>query len=186
MMSTSASFTASIGYKANLMVDGQVGYHFIAFLKDGMSMKIIAVVTAIVIIPAGLALVSSRTYLTKKGKITNMKNNPVDVVPASDIFSSDYMIGNVGTPFVMGLAVGYFAKKMLLLTLFLCGAAIVLLFVGEYYGISEISDINLQQAANTATDVAKQSGDFLVKRLSGITSKGVSAAGGFFVGLKLG
>lgn len=115
-----------------------------------------------------------------------MKNNTVDAFSATDIFSSDFMIGNVGAPFVMGLAVGYFAKKMLLMTLFLSGAAIVLMFVGEYYGIAEISDINLQQAANTATDAAKQSGDFLVKRLSGITSKGVSAAGGFFVGLKLG
>ena len=115
-----------------------------------------------------------------------MKNNIIEAPSSADIFSSDFMIGNVGTPFVMGLAVGYFAKKMLLMTLFLCGAAIVLLFVGEYYGITEISDVNLQEAANTATDAAKQSGDFLVKRLSGIPSKGVSAAGGFFVGFKLG
>ena len=115
-----------------------------------------------------------------------MKNKPVDAVPVADFFSPDFLIGNVGTPFVMGLAVGYFAKKMLLMTLFLCGGAIVLLFVGEYYGINEINDINLQEAADSAADVAKQSGDFLVKRLSSITSKGVSAAGGFFVGLKLG
>lgn len=115
-----------------------------------------------------------------------MKNNTVDTLSSTDIFSSDFMLGNVGAPFVMGLAVGYFAKKMLLMTLFLCGAAIVLLFVSEYYGITEISDLNLQQATDSATETVKQSGDFLVKRLSGITSKGVSAAGGFFVGFKLG
>jgi uncharacterized membrane protein (Fun14 family) len=115
-----------------------------------------------------------------------MKNNTVDTHSFADISSSDFMIGNVGTPFVMGLAVGYFAKKMLIMTLFLCGAAIVLLFISEYYGIAEINDINLQQAADSATEVAKQSGNFLVKRLSVITSKGVSAAGGFFVGFKLG
>jgi len=115
-----------------------------------------------------------------------MKNKTIDTPSSADIFSPDFMIGNVGTPFIMGLAVGYFAKKMLLMTLLLCGAAIVLLFVGEYYGIAEINDLNLQQAANSATVVAKQSGDFLVKRLSNITSKGVSAAGGFFVGFKLG
>lgn len=115
-----------------------------------------------------------------------MKNNPIDAVPSTDILSSDFLIGNVGAPFIMGLAVGYFAKKMLYTALFLGGAAIVLLFVGEYYGVTEISDINLQQAANTATDAVKQSGGFLVERLSSITSKGVSAAGGFFVGLKLG
>jgi len=115
-----------------------------------------------------------------------MKNNKIDAPSSTDIFTSDFMIGNVGTPFVMGLAVGYFAKKMLFMTLFLCGAAIVLLFVSEYYGIAEISDVNLQQAVDSATGVVKQSGDFLVKRLSRITSKGVSAVSGFFVGFKLG
>jgi uncharacterized membrane protein (Fun14 family) len=115
-----------------------------------------------------------------------MKSNTVDVPSSTDIFSSDFMIDNVGTPFFIGLAVGYFAKKMLLMTLFLCGAAIVLLFVCEYYGVTTISDVNLQQVADSAIGVVKQTGDFLVKRLSSITSKGVSAAGGFFVGLKLG
>ena len=116
-----------------------------------------------------------------------MKNNTAaDAHSSTDFFTSDFMIGNLGTPFVMGLAVGYFAKKMLFMTLFLCGAAIVLLFVSEYYGITEISDVNLQKAADSAIDVVKESGDYLVKRLSGITSKGVSAAGGFFVGFKLG
>jgi uncharacterized membrane protein (Fun14 family) len=126
------------------------------------------------------------TKLNLKGKIKTMKNNTIDMHSSTGIFSPDFMIGNVGAPFVLGLAVGYFAKKMLLMTLFLCGAAIVLLFVGEYYGIAEINDLNLQQAADSATEVAKQSGDFLVKRLSSITSKGISAAGGFFVGFKLG
>jgi uncharacterized membrane protein (Fun14 family) len=115
-----------------------------------------------------------------------MKNNTIDTLPSSDIFSSDFILGNVGAPFVMGLAVGYFAKKMLFIALFLCGAAIVLLFVSEYSGIAEINDLNLQHATEAATEAAEQSGDFLVKRLSSITSKGVSAAGGFFVGFKLG
>ncbi len=115
-----------------------------------------------------------------------MKNNTVDVPVATDFFSSDFMINNVGTPFAIGLAVGYFAKKMLFISLFLCGAAIVLLFVGEHFGVTKISDINLQHAADSATDAVKQSGDFLMKRLSSITSKGVSATGGFLVGLKLG
>jgi len=115
-----------------------------------------------------------------------MKKDAVDPAPSTNFLSSDFLIGNVGAPFVIGLAVGYFAKKMLRTALFLGGAAIVLLFVGEYYGVTTISDINLQQAANTATEAAKQSGDYLVSRLSSITSKGASAAGGFFVGFKLG
>lgn len=49
-----------------------------------------------------------------------------------------------------------------------------------------ISDVNLQGAADTAIKGAKASGDFLINRLARITSKGVSAAGGFFVGFKYG
>jgi len=113
-------------------------------------------------------------------------NNTTESTSLTDIFSSTFLLGNVAAPFVIGMAVGYFAKKMLRTALFIGGAAIVLLFVSEYYGIVEISDANLQNAANAATEAAKTSGSFLVDRVTRITSKGVSGAGGFFVGFKLG
>jgi uncharacterized membrane protein (Fun14 family) len=115
-----------------------------------------------------------------------MSTHPVDVATSSDIFSSTFLIGNVGAPFVIGLAVGYFAKKMLRTMLFLAGAAIVLLFVAEYYDIINLTDAKLQEAASAATEAARNSGGMLVHRLTGISSKGVSAVGGFFVGFKLG
>jgi uncharacterized membrane protein (Fun14 family) len=115
-----------------------------------------------------------------------MKTQLPETPPTDDIFSSSFLIGNVGAPFIIGLAVGYFAKKMLRTALFFGGAALVLLFASEYYGISHISDIQLQQAADTAANVAKSSGNFLVARLSSISSKGVSGVAGFFTGLKLG
>lgn len=103
-----------------------------------------------------------------------------------DFLSAPFLLGNVGAPFVIGLAVGYFAKKMLKIALFLAGGAIVLLFVTEYYGVTSLSDQGLQNAANTATNMAKESGGFLMDRLSRISAKGVSATAGFFVGLKFG
>lgn len=109
-----------------------------------------------------------------------------DILPANDIFTSTFLLGNVGAPFVIGLAVGYFAKKMLRTVLFLAGAAIVVLFVAEYYGITSINDIHLQNAASAATNAAKSSGGFLVDRLSHVTTKGVSAVGGFYFGFKMG
>ncbi|MGB3915888.1 hypothetical protein J9253_14425 [Thiothrix litoralis] len=115
-----------------------------------------------------------------------MNDYPVNTTSSIDFLSSGFLMGNVGAPFVIGLAVGYFAKKMLRLALFLGGAAIVLLFVTEYYGITEMTDEKLQSAAHAATGIAQQSGGFLMERLSHITSKGVSAVGGFFVGLKIG
>jgi uncharacterized membrane protein (Fun14 family) len=103
-----------------------------------------------------------------------------------DLFSSDFLLGNVGAPFIIGAAVGFFAKKMLKVALFMGGAAIVLMFVGEYYNIIDISDIQLQSAASTVAKGAKESGGFLMNRLTQITSKGVSATGGFLVGFKFG
>ncbi len=115
-----------------------------------------------------------------------MSNNIIHSPPSEDLFSSAFLFSNVGAPFVIGMAVGYFAKKMLRITLFISGAAIVLLFVAEYYGVISISDADLQHVASSATDAAKSSGDFLVRRLSSITSKGVSGVAGFFAGFKLG
>ena len=114
-----------------------------------------------------------------------MSNNIINESSA-DFFSSEFLLGNVGAPFAIGMAVGYFAKKMLRTALFLGGAAVVMMFVAEYYGVIHITDAELQNVASSATDAAKSSGDFLVKRLSGITSKGVTGVAGFFTGFKLG
>jgi uncharacterized membrane protein (Fun14 family) len=100
--------------------------------------------------------------------------------------STNYLFDDIGAPFAIGLAVGFFAKKALKIALFLGGMAIVLLFTTEYYGLTQVGDEQLKHAANAATDAARQSGNFLVDRLSHITSKGVSATVGFFAGLKMG
>lgn len=115
-----------------------------------------------------------------------MNENPAQAPTGTDLFSSDFLLGNVGAPFLIGAAVGYFAKKMLKVALFIGGAAIVLMFVGEYYNIIDISDVQLQSAADTVAKGAKESGGFLVDRLTSITSKGASAVGGFIVGFKFG
>lgn len=115
-----------------------------------------------------------------------MSNSAIDTSPSSDIFSTGFLLGNVGAPFVIGMAVGYFAKKMLRTALLVGGAIVVLLFAAEYYGIISINDAALQNAASSAAQAAKESGGFLLDRLSVITSRGVSGAAGFFIGFKLG
>jgi uncharacterized membrane protein (Fun14 family) len=115
-----------------------------------------------------------------------MNETPLKKTPEVDLFSADFLLGNVGAPFIIGAAVGFFAKKMLKFALFIGGAAIVFMFVGEYYHVINISDIQLQSAAETVAKGAKDSGGFLVDRLTRITSKGVSAVGGFFVGFRFG
>lgn len=108
------------------------------------------------------------------------------VASSTDIFSTPFLLGSVGAPFIIGMAVGYFAKKMLKTALFIGGGIIVSLFVFEYYGFIQVSNAGLQHAADAATEAAKSSSSFLVHRLSSITSKGISATVGFFAGFKLG
>ena len=105
---------------------------------------------------------------------------------ANDVFSSAFLLGNVGAPFIIGLAVGYFAKKMLKTALFVGGAIVALLFVAESYGIISINGAALQDAASISAQAAQDSGNFLLDHLAVITSRGASGAGGFYVGFKLG
>jgi uncharacterized membrane protein (Fun14 family) len=115
-----------------------------------------------------------------------MKEQVIHHTQNPDIFSAAFLVPNVGAPFIIGLAVGYFAKKMLKLALFIGGGAIVLLFISEYYGFFTVSDASLQSAASVATEAAQQSGSFLVDRLTRITGKGISSVAGFYFGLKMG
>jgi uncharacterized membrane protein (Fun14 family) len=105
---------------------------------------------------------------------------------STDFLSTPFLLGSVGAPFIIGMAVGFFAKKMLKIALFIGGAAIVLLFVSEYYGVVHVDNAQLEHAADVATDAAESSGNYLISRLSSITSKGMSATVGFFAGFKFG
>ncbi len=118
----------------------------------------------------------------------SMTRQAIDIPSSSgnDIFSAPFLLGNVGAPFVIGMAVGYFAKKMLKTALFIGGGLIVLLFAGDYYGILTINGAQLEHVADVATQAAKDSGHFLVGHLSTLTTRGVSAVGGFTLGFKLG
>lgn len=104
---------------------------------------------------------------------------------SQDFFSTPSLMDNVGAPFLLGVAVGYFAKKMLRTALFLGGGIIVLLFIVEYYGVVNITDSQLLHITDIAVEAAKSSSDFLLDRLSRFTVKGVSATGGFVFGFKL-
>jgi uncharacterized membrane protein (Fun14 family) len=115
-----------------------------------------------------------------------MNTHPITDAGSHTFISSSFLLADVGAPFLIGFAVGYFAKIALRVALFVGGAAVILLFITEYYGVSQINNQGLQHAAKTAADFAQHSGGLLVDRLSLITCKGVSAVAGFFTGLKIG
>ena len=120
-----------------------------------------------------------------------MNNNPVDTTPFSDILNPDFLLDNLGGPFVIGLAVGFFAKKMLKIALFCLGAGVVVLFILQYFDFKGSHNINLQEVGDSFISLVKHGFELLKERLSTIQSsnkaiQGSSAVGGFFVGFKLG
>jgi uncharacterized membrane protein (Fun14 family) len=130
----------------------------------------------------------SSSFVTKH---TTIRSNRLNTIPKTDtsIFddlSNSFIVGTVGTPFVIGLAVGYFAKKVLRLGLLVLGAMIAMLFVLEHFSIISINIEQLQSLAGTASDTAKASSGFLMDKLKNYSSQGISAVGGFYLGLKLG
>ncbi|MCX7082632.1 MAG: hypothetical protein NT008_04650 [Methylococcales bacterium] len=113
-----------------------------------------------------------------------MNNNPVDTAPLADVLNQDFLVGNVAEPFVIGLAVGFFAKKMLKTALFVLGAGVVLLFISQHFGFKGLNNLNLQEVGGHFMESVKQAFGFLKERLSNI--QGGSGVGGFIVGFKLG
>jgi len=102
-----------------------------------------------------------------------------------DIFSSGFLLGHIGAPFLIGLAVGMFAKKMLKIFLILFGAVLTVFFIAEHYDIIQLNDQAIVNLAEGAGEGVKNSGSFLMSRLGLISTTGVSATAGFALGFKL-
>ncbi|NKB75509.1 MAG: hypothetical protein GKR96_00345 [Gammaproteobacteria bacterium] len=98
----------------------------------------------------------------------------------------EFLFSNVGAPFLIGAAVGFFAKKAMKLVLFFGGLAIVLLFFMESQGITAVDNEGLKDGASMVAAKMREFGNFLTQRLDNITGKGVSAAVGFVAGFKMG
>ncbi len=106
----------------------------------------------------------------------------------SDIFSAPFLITNSGVPFVLGMAVGYFTKKMFRTALFLGGGLIVVMLIAEKQGvIANMNSAILDSTTHEIINTTKNSIDFLVARLSSFNNgvSGASSVGGFFVGFKI-
>lgn len=91
----------------------------------------------------------------------------------------------MGTGFIIGLAVGFFIKKSFKAVLFILGFALVVTFYMESQGIFTINEQVLQEQIAQGAEYF----DYLVaamkERVTSLES-GVGAGAGFLVGLKIG
>jgi len=108
-------------------------------------------------------------------------------IPMENSISADTPLPylEMGSSFVIGLAVGFFIKKSFKMVLFILGFALIASFYMESQGIFTINDKVLEDSISNGM----QYFDYLVSAVKErITSfqSGVGAVAGFVVGLKLG
>lgn len=111
--------------------------------------------------------------------------NPVDA--SVDASSSGFPFLEMGTSFVIGLAIGYFLKKSFKILLLLLGVGLVVLFVMESKGMYTVDDTAIQNGVSSGVDSFQSLVAMLKERLSKMElSTGAGAIAGFFAGLKFG
>ena len=91
----------------------------------------------------------------------------------------------MGSSFIIGLAVGYFLKKSFKIVLFVLGFSLIVLFYMESQGHFTINEAMLDNSVATGIDYVKSIVSALKERLTSFTS-GAGAVAGFFVGIKFG
>ena len=91
----------------------------------------------------------------------------------------------MGSSFLIGLAVGYFIKKSFKIVLFILGFSLIMIFFMESQGVLTVNEDVLEKSISTGSTYF----EFLVSSIQDrITSfqTGIGAGAGFLVGLKIG
>ena len=106
---------------------------------------------------------------------------------ATTAHSSPFPFLEMGTSFVIGLAIGYFFKKFFKILLLLLGLGIVILFVLESKGSIHLDDKMIENGVSNGIDSFQGLVTMVKDRLSHMKlSSGASAIAGFFAGIKFG
>lgn len=140
---------------------------------------------------------NEQQYMEKLGQSQNFSNGSTMEKMGQDSYYRDLPLeGNItadspipflemGSSFMIGLAVGFFIKKSFKMVLFILGFALIITFYMESQGIFTINDKVLEESVANGTKYF----DYLVtavkERITTFQS-GVGATAGFVVGLKFG
>lgn len=93
----------------------------------------------------------------------------------------------MGTSFVIGLAIGYFFKKFFKILLLILGLGLVVMFVLESKGSIHVDDKMIENSVSTGINSFQGLVAMVKERLAHMKlSSGASAIAGFFAGIKFG
>ncbi|CAA6814194.1 MAG: Unknown protein [uncultured Sulfurovum sp.] len=91
----------------------------------------------------------------------------------------------MGSSFIIGLAVGFFIKKSFKMVLFILGFALIISFYMESQGIFTINDKVLEESITNGSKYFDYLVSAVKERITSFES-GAGAIAGFLVGLKIG
>jgi len=120
--------------------------------------------------------------MEKMGQSTYYRDLPLESTITAD---SPLPYLEMGSGFVIGLAVGFFIKKSFKIVLFILGFALIATFYMESQGIFTINDKVLEESIANGVKYFDYLISAVKERITGFQS-GAGALAGFVVGLKLG
>jgi uncharacterized membrane protein (Fun14 family) len=111
-------------------------------------------------------------------------------IPVKDIEPTTY--GDIplsylemGTTFIIGMAIGFILKKSFKILLFILGLSLIIIFFMESQGIFTINDKLLEENISNGSRYLDYLISLLKERITSFQS-GISITSGFIIGLKFG
>jgi len=119
------------------------------------------------------------------GQDTFYRDIPLDNMEAAT--SSEHAIPylEMGSSFLIGMAVGFFIKKSFKVVLFILGFSLIMMFFMESQGVLSINDKVLEESIANGSDYFNYLVSAVKERITSFQT-GVGALAGFVVGLKFG
>ena len=140
---------------------------------------------------------NEQQYMNKLNQASNFTNNgSVEKMGQSSYYRDVPIESNItadtplpyldmGSGFIIGLAVGFFIKKSFKMVLFILGFALIATFYMESQGIFTINDKVLEESIANGVKYFDYLISAVKERITGFQS-GAGAIAGFVIGLKLG
>jgi len=123
--------------------------------------------------------------MQKMGQDTFYRDVPMDNIES--VTSMDHPIPymEMGSSFLIGMAVGFFIKKSFKVVLFILGFSLIMMFFMESQGVFTINDKVLEESITNGSKYFDYLVSAVKERITSFQS-GLGAAAGFVVGLKFG
>ena len=124
-------------------------------------------------------------FAEKMGQDAFYRDIPLDKMESATTADMPLPYLEMGSSFLIGMAVGFFIKKSFKVVLFILGFSLIIMFFMESQGVLTINDKVLEQSISNGSTYFNYLVSAVKDRITSFQT-GVGALAGFVVGLKFG